>query len=125
MSSPRQRRPRQPRTLTASLASIVLSFESLVVVLAALVLFGLRSVPPAVALGGGGALLVVLVAGAALARKPMGIALGWLVQIVLVASIVIEPTVGVVGLIFGAVWTYSMIVGRRVDRAAPGAEGSR
>lgn len=97
---------------------IVLATEFLVVVLAALALFGTGALPPAVALGGGGALLVLLLLAIALARNPVGIALGWAVQIVLLACFAADVVVGVVGLLFAGLWTYSMIVGRRVDRRA-------
>lgn len=113
MTAPRTRRP---RSVTASLAAIVLAVEVLVVVLAALVLFGLRSLPPWAAFGGGGALLLLLLAAAALSRSRTGIALGWVAQVPLLATFALNPAVGVVGLIFVALWTYSMIVGRRIDR---------
>jgi hypothetical protein len=111
-------RTRRPRTLTASLASIVLATEFLVVVLAALVVFGLRALPAPLALGGGGALLLVIAVAAATARSRIGIVLGWLVQVVLVAAVVIQPAVGVVGVVFAALWVYCMIVGGRIDRRA-------
>lgn len=113
MSAPRARRP---RSVTASLAAIVLAVEFLIVVLAALVLFGLRSLSPALAFGGGGALLLLILVAAALSRSRVGIALGWVAQITLLATLALDPVVGVVGLIFVALWTYSMIVGRRIDR---------
>ena len=111
-------RARRPRSLTATLASIVLAVEFLVVVLAALVVFGLRALPAPLALGGGGLLLVVIAIAAALARSRVGIVLGWIVQVVLVAAVVVQPAVGVVGLIFAAMWVYCMIVGGRIDRRA-------
>jgi hypothetical protein len=114
--SGRQPRGRRPRSVTASLAQIVLATEFVIVVLAALVLFGLRTLPPAVALGGGGALLLLIAAAAALATRPAGIALGWVVQVVLVLSVAADLAVGIVGLVFAALWTYSIIVGRRIDR---------
>jgi hypothetical protein len=113
MSAPRQRRP---RSVTSSLASIVLAVEFLIVVLASLVLFGLRDLPPAIALGGGGALLVLIAIAAALASRPVGIALGWVVQALLLLSGFQNPAVGIVALIFVALWVYSMIVARRIDR---------
>ena len=113
MSAPRQRRA---RTVTASLAAIILATEFLVVVLASLVLFGLGTLPPGAALGGGGAVLVLIGIAAALASRPIGIALGWLVQVVLVLCIVADVAVGIVGLVFAGLWTYSIIVGRRIDR---------
>jgi hypothetical protein len=113
-------RPRRARSVTASLAAIILATEFLVVVLAALVVFGLGSVPPAVALGGGGALLVLIGVAALLLASPrgtrIGLVLGWIVQVALVASIALEVAVGLVGIVFAGLWTYSIIVGRRIDR---------
>jgi hypothetical protein len=111
-------RPRRARTVTASLAAIVLATEFLVVVLAALVLFGLGTLPPGLALGGGGAVLVLIGVAALLASRPVGIAIGWVVQVVLVACVAVDIAVGLVGLVFAALWTYSIIVGRRIDRRA-------
>jgi hypothetical protein len=113
-------RPRRARSVTASLAAIILATEFLVVVLAALVVFGLGSVPPAVALGSGGALLVLIGVAALLLASPrgtrIGLVLGWIVQVALVASIALEVAVGLVGIVFAGLWTYSIIVGRRIDR---------
>ncbi|MGN6760979.1 MAG: DUF4233 domain-containing protein, partial [Leifsonia sp.] len=55
------RPPRRQRSLRELLGSIVLGFELLVVFLGALVLFGLHSLPAAVALGGGAALIVLTI----------------------------------------------------------------
>ena len=115
MSTP-SGRARRPRSVTASLAAIVLATEFVIVLLAALVLFGLHSLPPALALGGGGAVLLLIVVAAGLSRNRVGIALGWVVQAALLAIVAVSAAVGVVGLIFAALWTYSMIVGRRIDR---------
>jgi Protein of unknown function (DUF4233) len=109
-------RARRPRSVTSSLASIVLAVEFLVVVLSALVVFGLGDLSAAVALGGGGALLVLIAAAAALSRRRVGIVLGWIVQVLLVAAGRLELAVGLVGLLFAALWVYCMIVGGRVDR---------
>jgi hypothetical protein len=112
------RRPRQARTVTATLAAMMLATELLVVVLVALALLGLGSVPAGVALGGGGALLVLIAVAAALSSRRIGVVLGWVVQVVLLATFGLNFAVGVVGLIFAAIWTYSMSVGRRIDRRA-------
>jgi hypothetical protein len=112
------RRARRPRTVTAQLAAMLLATELVVVLLAALALLGLQDLPPAVALGGGGAVVVLIAAAAALASRPTGIALGWLVQVVLIATVVVSVPVGVVGLVFAAIWVYSMIVAGRIDRRA-------
>jgi hypothetical protein len=95
--------------------------EFVVVLLAALVVWGLHDLPAGLALGGGAALLVVIAVAAGLARSPVGIALGWLVQLVLLAAGVVQVAVGIVGLLFGAFWLYCMIVGGRIDRREAGA----
>jgi hypothetical protein len=110
------RRARRPRTVTAQLAAMLLATELVVVLLAALALLGLQDLPPAVALGGGGALVVLIGIAAALASRPIGIALGWAVQVVLVATFAVSIVVGVVGVVFAGIWVYSMIVARRIDR---------
>lgn len=46
------RRARRARTMRETLGSIVLGFELIIVFLGALVLFGLKSLPAPVALGG-------------------------------------------------------------------------
>lgn len=116
--APRQRRPRSVR---ASLGSIVLAIEFVIVVLAALVLFGLRTLPASVALGGGAAVLVLIVAALGLLRSTVGIVLGWIVQVVLLVAGRIDLAVGIVAGIFVAMWVYAMIAGRRIDRREAGA----
>jgi hypothetical protein len=106
----------RPRSLKRALASIVLGFELVVVFLGALVLFGLGSLPPAVALGGGAALCVVMLATIALLRYPFAYALGWAVQGIIILSGIFNPALFVVGAIFAALWTYCMISGTRIDR---------
>jgi hypothetical protein len=95
---------------------MLLATELLVVILAALALLGLKGLPPAVALGGGGGLVVLIAIGAALSTNRVGIAIGWLVQVVLLASFAVSIPVGIVGVVFAAIWVYGMIVGRRIDR---------
>lgn len=110
------RRPRKARTVTATLAAMMLATELLVVLLVSLALLGLGTLPAAVALGGGGALVVLIAVAAALSSRRIGIVLGWIAQVVLLSTFALDFAVGLVGLIFAAIWTYSMIVGRRIDR---------
>ncbi len=109
------RRARRTRTMRETLGSIVLGFELIVVFLGALVLFGLKSLPAAVALGGGAALVVLMIIAIALLRHPVGIVLGWAVQIIVIAAGLLVPVFYIVGAIFAAMWTYCMIVGGRID----------
>jgi hypothetical protein len=98
-----------------SLGSIVLGFELIIVFLGALVLYGLQSLPAALALGGGAALVVLMIVAIALLRHPVGIAIGWVVQLIVIAAGLLVPAFFIVGAIFAAMWTYVMIVGGRID----------
>lgn len=109
-------RARKPRSVVSTLAAMLLATELLVVVLAALALLGLKDLPPSIALGGGGGLIVLIAIAAALSTKRIGIVLGWVVQLVLLASFAVSIPVGIVGVIFAAIWVYGMIVGGRIDR---------
>jgi len=104
------------RSAQRSLGSIVLGFESIVVLLGALVLFGLRRLDPVVALVGGGALFVVVLVTIGLLRFRWAFAIGWLVQAVVLAAGFLEPTFFVVGAIFAGMWAYCMVTGARLDR---------
>jgi hypothetical protein len=104
------------RSLKRALASIVLGFELVVVFLGALVLFGLKALPPVVALGGGALLCVVMLATIALLRYPFAYVVGWAVQGIVIVSGIFNPALFIVGVIFAALWTYCMIAGTRLDQ---------
>lgn len=112
-------RPRRPRARGAreSLGAIVLGFEIIVIFLGSLVAFGLHALSPAVALLGGGGVIVLMVVAIALLRYPVGVALGWAVQIIAIASGFLVGMMFVVGGIFTALWLYCMVMGTRLDRA--------
>jgi len=108
-------RPRA-RSAQQSLGQIVLGFEFVVVFLGALVAFGLKAVPPAIALGGGGALVVIMLATVGLLRYRWGFALGWALQVIVIASGFLVGMMFIVGAIFTGMWAYAMIAGERLDR---------
>lgn len=104
-----------PRSVKRSLASIVLGFETIVVFLAALVVFGLGTLPWALALGGGAALCLALVAVIGLLRFKWAYLIGWILQAIIVATGFLNPVMFFVGALFAAMWTYCMISGTRID----------
>jgi membrane protein YdbS with pleckstrin-like domain len=110
VSSPRQSSVRR------SLASIVLGFELIVVFLATLVIFGLSDLPPWVTLGGGGLLCLIVIATLGLLRFTWAYAIGWAIQVVMVATGFLNPAMFFVGALFAGMWTYCMITGTRIDR---------
>ncbi|MDH6237392.1 DUF4233 domain-containing protein [Cryobacterium sp. CG_9.6] len=104
-----------PRSVKRSLASIVLGFETIVVFLAALVTYGLDTLPPVVALGGGAVLCLLMVALIGLLRFSWSYPVGWALQALIIATGFITPAMFFVGALFAAMWTYCMINGNRID----------
>ncbi|MCT9820132.1 DUF4233 domain-containing protein [Microbacterium sp. W1N] len=111
---------RRRRGAAESLASIVLGFESVIVFLGGLVLFGLRALPAGIepwwGIVVGSVLAVLMVLTAGVVRHTWGIALGWFWQLLLVLGGLLEPTLAVVGLIFGLMYAYATIKGASLDR---------
>lgn len=104
------------RSIKRTLGSIVLGFESLVMFLAALVVFGLGALPPVPALVGGGLLCVALVATAGLLRYQRAFIAGWVLQGLILATAILVPLMVIVGAMFGGMWIYCMIRGGAIDR---------
>lgn len=101
-----------------ALASIVLGFELIIVVLIGLSVFGLSAVEPReLGLYGAGAFsLLIIVALTIMRRGRIGIVLGWVVHALLLASGLILPAAFFVGLLFTALWVFCMIRGAQIDR---------
>ncbi|MFH9083151.1 MULTISPECIES: DUF4233 domain-containing protein [unclassified Streptomyces] len=60
-------------------------------------------------------LLCVLLCG--MVTRPGGVALGWALQLALIASGVFVPTMYFLGAVFAALWWASVHFGRKVDEA--------
>jgi hypothetical protein len=98
------------------LASIVLGFEAVMFFFAALVVFGLKALPPAPALIGGALVCLLLLANAVLVRFRWGYWLGWVMQAVIAATSILVPAMAIVAVIFIGIWVYVMVAGARIDR---------
>lgn len=109
---------RRTRTVRARLGSIVLGFEALIVLLAALAIAGVGALPVPVALLTGGISIGVVILAIRTLDSRIGVVLGWAVQLALLAGGILIWELFVVGAIFGGIWTYCMIAGGRIDRAA-------
>ena len=68
-----------------------------------------------------GLALLSLVAGG-LMRRPYGITLGWLVQVLTWASAVVVPAMVGVALVFTAVWLLLLVQGLKADELVAGRE---
>jgi len=111
------RAPRRPSTATESLLSIALVLEAILVFFVTLTVYGLRALEPLPAFVGGGLLLLALVVTARLVRRPWGIALGWLLQVVLIATGFLVPIMFAIGAGFVGIWIFCFLKGRQLDRA--------
>jgi len=112
-------RERRARGAAESLGSIVLAFESIIVFLGGLVIYGLKALPEPVPQWWGiviGAVLalVMLLTGRFL-RHRWGIMLGWTLQVVVALGAFLVPALGLVALIFGGMWAYATIKGASLD----------
>ena len=109
-------RTRRRRSTTDSLLSIVLLLEAVLLFFVTLVLFGLKTLLPAIAFGGGAAAVVVILITMSLMRWPVGFVLGWLIQAGLIAVGLLNPVMYVVGAGFAAFWIWCFVRGRQIDR---------
>lgn len=109
--------PKKRRSTKVMFASTVLLLEAFVVFFATLAVFGLRrgEFPPALILGTGIALSLVMIFACAVLSRPWGVGLGWILQIVLILTGVVEPMMFLVGALFGLAWWYGIRTGIRID----------
>ncbi len=114
------------RSTQKALASIVLGFELIIVVLIGLTVFGLSITEPReLGLYLGGGLAVVTLAGLATMRRGrIGITIGWVLHALMLLTAILLPPALLVGLLFTALWVYCMIKGSRMDRDRAAWENS-
>lgn len=109
-----------PGILTRRLCATTLSAQAMVVFFGGLVAWRLGQLgedPRATTyLVGGIALAVLSVLAAGALRSHWGIRLGWIVQILTLASALVLPAMLAVTLIFGSLWWLCLHQGRRLDR---------
>jgi Protein of unknown function (DUF4233) len=110
--------PKKRRSIKVTFTSMVLTLEAFVMFFATLVAFGLHKdrIPQPVVLAVGIALSLLLVLDCALLRKPVGYAVGWILQLVIIATGFVEPMMFVVGVLFALSWWYAVRTGARLDR---------
>lgn len=119
--SQRQWKPGQVkkvRSIRATFTSTVLVMEAFVLAFFGMAVYGVNRGEPMApwALGLSLGLAVVAILTCALVRKPLGIWIGWTIQILLVASAFIEYTMAIVGVGFGLAWWYAVVKGAQIDR---------
>ena len=123
MSRAPERAPSAPRRRGAaeSLASIVLAFESIIAFLGGLAIYGLRVLPAPIepwwGIVAGTVVALLMIVTGRLVRYPWGIALGWVLQVIVALGTFLVPALGLVALIFGGMYAYATIKGAALDRA--------
>lgn len=114
-----QASPRRRRGAAESLGSIVLGFESVIVFLAGLVMYGLgalpESIPPWWGIVAGAVLGLLMIVTAGLLRHRWAFWVGWALQAVLGLGALLVPAILFVFLIFGGLWAYATIKGAQLD----------
>jgi hypothetical protein len=113
-------RARRRRGAAESLGQIVLVFESIIVFLAGLVVFGLKALPDGIPdwwgiVGGAVAAVLMLLVGGLL-RHRWALVLGWVLQVVVALAAFLVPAILVVAVVFGGMWAYATIKGASLDR---------
>ncbi|KTS65389.1 allophanate hydrolase [Microbacterium testaceum] len=118
--NPREPRARRQRGALESLGAVVLGFESIIVFLGGLVVYGLKVLPfgiePWWGIVGGVVMAVAMVAVAGLLRHRKAVWVGWALQVLLLLGGFLVPALAVVALIFGGMWAYATIKGAALDR---------
>lgn len=104
------------RSTKRTLAATTLAAEALVVFFATLVASRLSSVGLTTSLVAGGVLLVLCVLCAGMLRRPSGYALGWVLQLVIIASGFWVPIMFAIGVVFALIWWAAIHWGTRIER---------
>ncbi len=114
---------------TWRMCATVLVGQSVIVFFGALVARGISlasdSGPATAYLLVGSALAVLCLVAAGLLRTPVGVTLGWLIQVATFASAVVVPLMAVVGIIFTALWVLCLVQGSRIDRLQAGSKETK
>ncbi|MGQ0629548.1 MAG: DUF4233 domain-containing protein [Sporichthyaceae bacterium] len=107
--------------MTRRLCAVVLTFEGFVVFFAGLVasrLYDDVSSGTAIAVGSALGLGCILASGSL--RSPIGMPLGWAMQVLVLATGIVVPVMIILGLIFGGLWIAALRIGSMVAVAPQG-----
>jgi len=117
---PRAPRVRRQRGAQESLGAVVLGFESIIVFLGGLVVYGLKVVPAGIepwwGIVGGVVMAIAVVAVSGSLRHRWALFAGWALQVILLLGGLLVPALAVVAVIFGGMWAYATIKGAALDR---------
>ncbi len=100
----------------ARLAATCLALEAFLVFFATLAASALSELGTSTVWLGGGALMLLCLLAAALAGRSWGLAVGWVVQVLVVATGFVLPAMFVLGLVFAALYAWFLRLGARFER---------
>jgi membrane-bound ClpP family serine protease len=92
----------------------VLAFEAIVFGLAIPGMIQVSDVPVTTAFVAGFAAMALALTAAALLRHPVGWALGWATQVVVIGFGVLTPMMFWLGALFATLWVTTIVLGRRL-----------
>ncbi|MBN9152826.1 MAG: DUF4233 domain-containing protein [Microbacterium sp.] len=111
---------RRHRGAAESLGQIVLAFESIIVFLGGLAIYGLKVLPAGIepwwGIVAGAVLALLMLLTSGVLRHRWGIAVGWALQVVLALGGILVPALLIVAVVFGGMWAYATIKGASLDR---------
>lgn len=108
----------RPKNPVRSLLSAVLTCEALIIGLAAPVAVTVMDVPGATAAWVCGGLAVICLVLTGMLRFPWAVAVGGVLQVVIIATGFMVPAMFALGAIFGALWATAIWMGRKAQEAA-------
>ncbi len=102
------------------MGAIVLGFESIIVFLGGLAIYGLKVLPEAIpswwGIVAGVVVAVLMLLTALILRYPWGIWIGWALQAIVALGAFLVPGLAIVAVIFGGMYGYATIKGASLDR---------
>lgn len=111
--------------LAARLGAVILGFESIIMFLGGLFIFGMKATPEGVepwwGIVAGSVMAVLMILTAGMCRFQYGIIIGWILQLIVLAGAFLNLAFIVVAAVFGGLWAYAMITSARLARQAPRA----
>ncbi len=98
-----------------TLCAAVLAFEAIIVLLAIPVAIVVQHVNPTVGITVGGIFVIACFALSGLQRRSWGLAAGWVVQVVIILTGFVVPTMFFLGAVFAVLWFFAIRVGSQTD----------